>query len=153
MGYFAGSIAALEQIGGGISQWRRFYMSASSSALRSSQESVVESTPWTKLERTFVAERVRMIAQLPVSTIRGHVRELVETAPRHLLAQEIATTIYLTVNTPETNGLNALMHLWEAVELPVRKEVREAFEKQFGSSIRSVLGHRLPEHLKSVFSW
>jgi hypothetical protein len=128
-------------------------MSASSSAQRIQSDEHVESSSWTKLERTFVAERVRMVAQLPVSTIRGHVRELVEIAPRHLLAQEIATTIYLTVNTPETNGLNALMHLWEAIELPVRREVREAFEKKFGSSIRSVLGHRLPEHLKSLFSW
>jgi len=112
-----------------------------------------ESSSWTRLERSFVAERVRMIAELPETMIRGHVRDLVGHAPRHLLAQEIATTLYLTVNTPEKNGLNALMHLWEALELPVRKEVRQAFEKTFGSSIRSVLGHRLPEHLKSALSW
>ncbi len=108
---------------------------------------------WTKLERSFLSERVRTLLQLPPALIRAQVRDLAEHAPRHLLSEEVATTIYLAVVTPESNSLESVVQIWEALELPLRRAVRVAFHVRFGGSIREIIGHRLPPHLRAVLSW
>lgn len=127
--------------------------SAAEKPLPSNENTAAERSDWTKLEYSFVSERVRLLLQVPIAAVRNQVRDLSERAPKQLLAQELASTIYLSVTTPESNSLDALLHVWEALDLPTRRAVRDSFQAKFGASIRSVLGHRLPAHIQAAFSW
>jgi hypothetical protein len=108
---------------------------------------------WSRVERSFVAERIRSLFELSPQQVKAQAKDLIERAPAQLLADELASVLYLALTTPESDSLHTVMHVWEAIDLPTRRGVRKAFEGRFGGSIQRVVGHRLPPHLKVVFSW